>query len=615
MRRGRSLNVCRLAASLALSLVLGGSGCVRVLDIGTSHWFGRSHKPTVSAATDGLPATGSLPVALATSPMMSPAATTTATSWNANDTTTPTTVPPINLATAPRRPLPLQQAVLMGLHKSEIVRTLSGSVRIEPITTLDPAIADAELRKESARFDPRASAAYFGSQINQPPNSFFGPGLAENTRRDEANFAAGLEKLWPWGTTTRVTYDPSLGYLFFPQGSSSGFNPAYTTATIFELRQPLLRAGGWKVNTAPIQIAAARADQSQWEVTQVTLAQLRSITDAYWKLHAAMIALQAVESVLPLADEVVRIEQLRLESQRSIYMDVARASVNLENLKRQRSQAQLNVVQREYDLRQLLGLPSNDGTLLTPIDTPSQIKTNFDVATLVQTAYSRRPDLNRRRARREEQEWRLVVARNGKLPQLDLRALTRTSGLNSRLDDSLNQLATFNYTDWTVGMEFSVPLGNRRAKADVESAELQLMRELALLRGFEEQVVFEFAGLIAELQTTWERYESAMRQVQYTQEWLRLARIRFASPPAANRGDDWLLLALYDYQVAMQSYITAYSTASQMLADYNTLLVRVEEAQGTLLDRWQIGFVDGSNASVPPVAPIAKDLGGHSIGP
>ena len=51
MCRGRSLNVCRLAASLALSLVLGGSGCVRVLDFGTSQWFGRSHKPTVSAAT------------------------------------------------------------------------------------------------------------------------------------------------------------------------------------------------------------------------------------------------------------------------------------------------------------------------------------------------------------------------------------------------------------------------------------------------------------------------------------------------------------------------------------------------------------------------------------
>lgn len=349
----------------------------------------------------------------------------------------------------------------MSLQRSEVVRTLSGSVRIEPVTTLDPAIADAEFRKESARFDPKASAAYLGGQINQPPDSFFGPGIETNTRRDEGNFAASLDKLWPWGTTTRIAYDPWLGYLFFPQGTSNAFNPAYTTATVFEVRQPLLRAGGWKVNAAPIRIAAARTDQSQWEVTQVMLAQLRSIAEAYWRLHAALIALQSIDSVMPLAEEAVRIEQLRFESQRSIYADVARASVNLENLRRQKAQAQLNVQQREYDLRLLVGLPSSDGTLLMPIDLPQQAPVNLDVGSLVQTAYQRRPDLNRRRARREEQEWRLVAARNGKLPQLDLRALYRTNGLDDRLDGSLNQMSEFNYTDWTLGFEFSVPLPPR----------------------------------------------------------------------------------------------------------------------------------------------------------
>lgn len=528
-------------------------------------------------------------------------------------------MPEVDLRTFPRRPLALQEAVLLGLKQSDVVRTLSGAVHIEPITPLDPAIADAELRKEESRFDPRASAAYIGSQINQPPNSFFGPGIATNTRRDEANFAASLDKTWPLGTTTRIAYDPWLAYLYFPQGTSGGLNPAYNAATVFEVRQPLLRSGGWKVNVAPIRIAAAKVDQSQWEVLQATLAQFRSIANAYWNLHAALIALQSVETILPLAEEAVRIEQLRLEAQRSIFADVARASVNLENLRRQQSQLQLNVRQQEYNLRQLVGLPSFDGALLIPVDSPSQGKVDFDVAALVQTAYSRRPDLNRRRRRREEQEWRLVAARNGLMPQLDLRALYRTSGLDSRLDDSLDQMSSFNYTDWTLGMEFSVPLGNRRAKADVQSAELQLMRELALLRGYEEQVTFEFSSLLAELKTAWERYESAMRQVRHTQEWLRLARIRYSSPPAANRGDDWLLLSLYDYQIAMQSFIDAVSTASRSLADYNILLVRIDEAQGILLEKWQINFAEQVTApSVQTPAPdlaVESGIGGHSPSP
>ena len=126
---------------------------------------------------------------------------------------------------------------------------------------------------------------------------------------------------------------------------------------------------------------------------------------------------------------------------------------------------------------------------------------------------------------------------------------------------------------------------------------------------------FEFASLAAELKTTWERYESAMRQVRHTQEWLRLARIRFSSPPAANRADDWLLLALYDLQIAMQSYIDSLSTASRTLADYNTLLVRIDEAQGTLLERWQIEFAGGANPAMPPMLAIPNDMGGHSTGP
>lgn len=504
------------------------------------------------------------------------------------------------LARSPRRPLPLHEVLWLTLQQSDVVKTLSGGVRIEPVTAMDTAISQSRVQSESARFDPKLSASYEGSRINQPPDAFFGPGLSTNTRRDEGNFAARLDKLWEWGTTTRLAYDPSLGYLFFPQGVSGGFNPAYTSAVVFDIRQPLYRYGGWKVNTAPIRIAAARVDQAQWDVQEAVQARVRSSVEAYWKLYAAFFAWQSVETVIPLAEEAVRIEELRLRANRSIYADVARASSNLESLRRQLSQAELAVRQREFDLRQLLGLPALDGVVLVPIDQPILHKVHLNLPQIVQTARQRRPDLNRRRARREELEWNLTVARNGLLPQVDLRAQYRVNGLNSELDTSLQQLSEFRYTDWTLGAEFSMPLGNRRGTADLQSAELQLMKELALLRGYEEQVTFEFHSHAAELRSTWERFESSLRQVQHTQEWLRLARIRYSSPPAAGRGDDWLLLALQDFQNAMQASIDALSTASRTLAEYNILLARIDEAQGVILDSCQIYL---SNPPEKPGAP------------
>ncbi|MBC7820020.1 MAG: hypothetical protein IAG10_24320, partial [Planctomycetaceae bacterium] len=141
----------RLAWSLVLSL--GCWGCVHFPDSSADGWGEQTPKgPTTAPLSSGGTAPAAQPPQLAGAGTESWAGLTTAGPPIAGSTT-------LNLATAPRRPLPLQQAVLMGLQKSEIVRTLSGSVRIEPITTLDPAIADAELRKESARFDPKASAA------------------------------------------------------------------------------------------------------------------------------------------------------------------------------------------------------------------------------------------------------------------------------------------------------------------------------------------------------------------------------------------------------------------------------------------------------------------------
>lgn len=506
----------------------------------------------------------------------------------------------------------------LSLRKSDLIRTLSGSVRIEPVTTLDTAIARSEIQKEEARFDPRLSANYEGSQINQPPDAFFGPGISTNTRRDEGNFGTRLDKLWEWGTTTSLAYEPSLGYLFFPQGSSSTYNPAYSSALVLDVRQPLYRAAGWKVNTAPIRIAGARAGQTEWDVQQAAQAQVRSVMEAYWRLHAALFAWQAIDGLLPLVEETVRIEELRYQSQRSIYADVARASSSLEALRRQRAQAELSVRQAEFNMRQLMGLPASDGAVLVPVDMPYGARIEPNIEQLVQTAHQRRPDLNRRRARRDEQDWKLVVAQNGVLPQLDLRALYRTNGLDSRLDDSLDQMSAFQYTDWTLGVEFSMPLGNRRAKADLQAAELQLMRELALIRGFEEQVTFDFLSLAAELRATWESYESSARQVQHAQEWLRLSRIRYSAPPAANRGDDWLLIALYDYQNSMQAWINAVTASSRNLADYNILLTRIDEAQGTLLDVYQISVA----GSQPPQAgqvettagPDALPSPGYAVG-
>jgi hypothetical protein len=69
--------------------------------------------------------------------------------------------------------------------------------------------------------------------------------------------------------------------------------------------------------------------------------------------------------------------------------------------------------------------------------------------------------------------------------------------------------------------------------------------------------------------------------------------LRYSTPPPSSDGNqNWLLLAMYDYQNALKMHVDAMNDAGQFLAKYNTQLVKLEEAQGTLLESRGITLVD-----------------------
>lgn len=486
----------------------------------------------------------------------------------------------------------------MALARSGTVKVLDGGVRVASTTGYDPQIAAAELTGAWGTFDPVFSAKYEGTQIDQPPSSFFGPGIATRTRRDETDFLAELKKTWPTGLQTSAAYAPPLSYLYFPSGSSS-FNPAYSAEFLFKVEQPLLRGAGNDINTIPIRIASTRIEQSRWEVQETTQAQIRSVEEAYWTLNAALISLQAIDSVIPLADETVRIATLRMQAEQAIYADVARAEVKLEQLRQQRLDAWLEARRREYQLRQLIGMPTEDGVELIPGDWPVQSAPRIHTASIVATALEKRPDLIQRRLGLKIREETLLGAQNATQPELNLQAAYRVSGLSNRLDVAFDQVGGFDYEDWSVGFGLSVPLGNRRAKSQREISELRLMRDRALLKSYEEQIEFDLAELVANIVNAWRRFESSQRQVQQSEKWLKLARIRYATPPDGGVRQDWLLLALDDYQTAMQAQVESLTNSGELLARYNILLARLAEAQGASFERYRIELSAGDGGAIP----------------
>ena len=487
------------------------------------------------------------------------------------------------------KPLSLEDAVRIGLSNSGILRVSNGGmVSASPASPYDPQIADAQIRVALAAFDPMLNSVLSANWINRPSGSVFGPGLVAPNLRNDATLLGNVTKTWLTGTETRVGYNPSTGYLFRPNYSGSSFNPLYTSNLEWSLKQPLLKGGNAAANKVPIRIAYLRRDQSVLTTRQAVMASVRSIAESYWELTSTRGTVTSLESIAPLMERAVVIEREKMAAQRSVAADVAKIEAQLHQLMQQIAAAKSAAVQSELRLRNLIGLPPNDGFVIMPGTTLSRAPVNIDVASATSTAVENRPDILRQASMVRTRECELSAARNAALPQLDLLGLNRWNGVGGFLDDSLNQMATTQFVDYQASLTFTAPIGLRAGAANIRAATVQLKREQAMMQQVIHAAAHQVSSQAQEAAYNWQLFVEADSRSKLNDDWLSGARIRFENPPPAGDDKDWLLAALNDYLFAVRSQSEAAIDTQTFLARYNIALARLNEATGTILNEFNV---------------------------
>lgn len=461
-------------------------------------------------------------------------------------------------------------------------------VSASPASPYDPQIADAQIRVALAAFDPMLNSVLSANWINRPSGSVFGPGLVAPNLRNDATLLGNVTKTWLTGTETRVGYNPSTGYLFRPNYSGSSFNPLYTSNLEWSLKQPLLKGGNAAANKVPIRIAYLRRDQSVLTTRQAVMASVRSIAESYWELTSTRGTVTSLESIAPLMERAVVIEREKMAAQRSVAADVAKIEAQLHQLMQQIAAAKSAAVQSELRLRNLIGLPPNDGFVIMPGTTLSRAPVNIDVASATSTAVENRPDILRQASMVRTRECELSAARNAALPQLDLLGLNRWNGVGGFLDDSLNQMATTQFVDYQASLTFTAPIGLRAGAANIRAATVQLKREQAMMQQVIHAAAHQVSSQAQEAAYNWQLFVEADSRSKLNDDWLSGARIRFENPPPAGDDKDWLLAALNDYLFAVRSQSEAAIDTQTFLARYNIALARLNEATGTILNEFNV---------------------------
>jgi outer membrane protein TolC len=505
---------------------------------------------------------------------------------------------------------------------SELTMTLQGAIegaleKNENIFIQRESLSSAQAAITGARgaYDPLLEVDAGWRQESLPVNSAFsGAPTGELAATHEAvDAGTSVRQLLSSGgelslraAAVRSTTDSVFTFL----------TPAYDTVIGFEARQPLLQGLPIDPYRLTIRVAEAGRDQASAELEVQVADTVADVERAYWTLVALREAVGVREDSIRLAEEQLEETRARIDSGIAPDTEIAQPLAELER-RRGDLLATREAVARAQNALKLLILSDSDveawGRPIVPVESVEVEGVDVDVAAAIEQALASRPELDAAVAfeerRRVERQFTEDVVR----PSLDLVVAYDLYGLAGSLNpagappglpptvppqlegglgSSFDTLADGDFDDMRAGLVFTIPLGNRTARAAAavaQNAERQAAAELAQTR---KAVRAEVLDAAAALDTTYQRVGAARAAVDASQVQLDAEQERFDAGLSTN----FLVLTRQnDLESSRIDEIRART-------DYRTARTAMARATGSLLEERGITLLDaagGQGAETP----------------
>ncbi len=503
--------------------------------------------------------------------------------------------------------LSLDEAIQIALANAEVIRVLGGFTATSTGRTIyDPAIANTAIDQARGQFDPNLSVNNTFSQSEQPGGIFTagptGAGIT-GTKTEAYNLDATLSDRNALGGTASyrlgVTNADTKKGLFPLNPQTNHFNE-------LSYVQPLLQGAGIDANIAPILIASIETEQSFFRFKGSVQELVRSTIEGYWALVFARTDLWAREQQVEQLKSALERELARKARGLSDLADVSQTRVAYTNFKANLISARANVLQREAALLNVMGLSPTDIGEVIPITPPHKGRIDFDWYQLVSLTERYRPDIIELKLIMEADAQRVISAQNLAQPQLDAVASYRWDGLRGKTPSGAN-IGTNgdDFTDWTLGVNFSVPLGLRQSRAAVRQQELLVIRDRANLEQGLHSATHRIALSVRNLEQFHEQYKAFLETRDAAEDNLQVQDAAF---------ENGITIFLNVLQ-AITDWGNSVSAEAQALAQYNTELATMEAETGTILEAHGVRFVEERFSFVGPLGCFDQECYPSAISP
>jgi len=465
--------------------------------------------------------------------------------------------------------LSLQQALVLGVANNYDLR----------IARLDVERAAAGVTGEEGRFDVTAE---FGVNMSRDELPAAATGVAEEIYTTEAARAeAALSKEFVTGLQTRLSLTSERTDR---DSLADRLDPAYRTALVLDLTQPLLKDLGMDINTANLQIARNRQQQAAYGYLSTAQQLAADIEQAYLDLAQAEADYRYAVLARDLARELLDGNQRKFEAGLIPVTEVNEARTAVAG----RQESMLLTQQRITLLRNRLLELIDQGETSLPADwqaaLPERAKnTDPGLDRALETGLLQRPDLQQARLELSARKIELVYADNQRLPRLDLEASLGVNGLsgdadNSRYKGGWQESLNDDGSSWYAGLRFSMPLQNRVANARYRDAAAQDKQSLYRLRRTEIAAETAIRSAHATLALGHERLEVARQSAELAQITLDQENRRLQE----GLSDTFRLL------IIQNALVNAKISEVAALTDFHRARANLFQAMGATLERYNI---------------------------
>jgi outer membrane protein TolC len=352
----------------------------------------------------------------------------------------------------------------------------------------------------------------------------------------------------------------------------------YNSGLSFDFNLPILKGFGTETNTEQLVLAENSYDISLTDLEGQAETVLQLVEGAYWDVIASAEALRVARESLARAQDLLELNRKKVEVGTLAPIEITQAEAGVASEEEGVIVAEEGLANAEDELRRLLAIPAGDPRWtmsITPTDRPDFTRRSVDLQGSIETALVERPEMLSAMQTVENNQLSERVASRQVRHQLDFNANYGPSGTSVEgLNESLSRaLQRFEFT-WSTQLVYSVPLGNRAAKAGYAQARLAREKSEVDLQNQEQTIRVEVRRAARAVDSGFKRFEAAQANVVLQRKKLDAEEKKFDNGMSTT-------FQVRQFQTELAS---AELSAIRAGLDYAKAITALERSKGTLLE-------------------------------